>query len=136
MEIHESGPLLILAGIEPLLLIPTILVSEFVSGFSAGFFHAKAGNLSLRRGSVQVRSVVILSLCSLLGVFDGVRRQLDPEHQTGAVRIQEKLFSKPLVRKQSAEGPLHVPLTHRILLCVLCLHGRVRLEPEQGDVLS
>jgi hypothetical protein len=58
--------------------------------------------------------------------LDFMRRQLDPEHQTGAGRIQEKIFPKPLVREQSAEGPLHVPLTHYILLCVLCRHGRVR----------
>jgi len=68
--------------------------------------------------------------------LDFMRRQLDPEHQAGAGRIQEKLFSKPLVREQSTEGPLHVPLTHHILLCVLCRHGRVRREPEQGDAPS
>jgi uncharacterized membrane protein YfcA len=69
-------PLLILAGIDPHLLVPTILVSELLSGFSAGFFHAEAGNISLKRGSVHLRATVILSACSLLGVYAGVELAL------------------------------------------------------------
>lgn len=65
-------PLLLVAGIDPLLLVPTILVSELLSGLSAGFFHAEAGNITLKRGSVHLRAVVILSLCSLAGVYAGV----------------------------------------------------------------
>lgn len=69
-------PLLLLFGIEPLLLVPTILVSELVSGFCAGFFHVEAGNLSLAKGSGHRRAVIILSLCSLLGVYAGVELAL------------------------------------------------------------
>lgn len=69
-------PILLLAGIEPLLLVPTILVSELVSGFSAGFFHAEAGNILLKPGSVHLRAVVVLSLCSLIGVYAGVELAL------------------------------------------------------------
>ncbi len=69
-------PILLLAGIEPLLLVPTILVSELVSGFSAGFFHAEAGNILLKRGSIHLRAAVILSACSLVGVYAGVELAL------------------------------------------------------------
>jgi uncharacterized membrane protein YfcA len=70
-------PILIVAGVEPLLLVPTILVSELVSGFGAAFFHAEVGNISLRRGSTHLRVAVILSLCSLLGVYAGVELALN-----------------------------------------------------------
>jgi hypothetical protein len=56
--------------------------------------------------------------------LDFMWRQLDPECQTGPGRIQEELVPKILVREQSAQGPLHVPLTHHILLFVLYRHGR------------
>ena len=59
-----------------------------------------------------------------------MRRQLDPEGQTGTGRIQEEIVSKALVREQSADGPLHIPLTHHVLLFVLRRHRRVRREPE------
>lgn len=65
-------PLLLLAGYAPLQLVPTILVSELLSGFMATFFHARAGNVRLRGGSIHVRAGVILSFCSVLGVAGGV----------------------------------------------------------------
>lgn len=75
-------PLLLIAGLEPSLLVPTILVSELVSGFSAGFFHAEAGNISLARGSVHLRTALILSLGSLVGVYGGVELALGLPQQT------------------------------------------------------
>lgn len=45
-----------------------------------------------------------------------VRRQLDPEGQTGTRRIQEEVLPKALVREQPAEGPLYISLTHHVLL--------------------
>lgn len=66
-------PLLLFAGFEPLQLVPTILISEVLSGFSSAFFHAEAGNVRLRRGSPHLRAALILSACSLVGVFLGVQ---------------------------------------------------------------
>lgn len=65
-------PLLLLLGFEPLVLVPTILVSELLSGFSAAFFHAEVGNVNLRRGSSHLESAAILSACSLAGAYAGV----------------------------------------------------------------
>ncbi len=65
-------PVLLLAGFEPHQLVPTILVSEFVSGFASFFFHAEAGNVRLERGSPHLRVGVILSLFSVIGVVGGV----------------------------------------------------------------
>lgn len=69
-------PLLLIGGMDPSLLVPTILVSELVSGFSAGFFHVEAGNISLKRGSIHLRTALVLSLGSLVGVYGGVELAL------------------------------------------------------------
>lgn len=66
-------PILLILGFEPLQLVPTILVSEFFSGFGAAFFHSEIGNVRLRRGSPHLRAAVVLSTCSFVGVYAGVQ---------------------------------------------------------------
>ena len=66
-------PILLFMGYEPLDLVPTILVSEFLSGFGASFFHAEAGNVSFSPRSLHLRAALILSACSLVGVVIGVQ---------------------------------------------------------------
>lgn len=66
-------PVLLLMGYAPLELVPTILVSEFLSGFAASFFHAEAGNVRFTPRSLHLRAAVILSACSLVGVAVGVQ---------------------------------------------------------------
>lgn len=65
-------PVLLAMGYAPLELVPTILVSELLSGFSASFFHHGAGNVDLSRGSGHLRSASILAACSVVGVLLGV----------------------------------------------------------------
>jgi hypothetical protein len=65
-------PILLLFGYDPLQLVPTILISEFLSGFGAAFFHSEAGNVRFARGSNHPRAAILLSAFSLLGVFLGV----------------------------------------------------------------
>lgn len=69
-------PVLLLLGFEPLDLVPTILVSEFLSGFAASFFHSEAGNVRFVPGSNHLRAAVILSACSIAGVAIGVNLAL------------------------------------------------------------
>jgi len=64
--------ILLLYGIPPLDLVPAVLVSQFLCGFSAGFFHAEAGNVRLERGGRHLRSVLVLSAFSLVGSVAGV----------------------------------------------------------------
>lgn len=75
-------PILLLFGFDPLVLVPAVLVSELVSGFAAGLFHAEAGNISLAPGSQHRRAVVILSLGSLVGAVGGVELALSVSRQT------------------------------------------------------
>ena len=65
-------PILLLFGYEPLDLVPTILVSEFLSGFTAALFHAEAGNVQLRRGTRHQKAAVLLSAFGLVGTLVGV----------------------------------------------------------------
>jgi uncharacterized membrane protein YfcA len=52
-------PILLLAGYEPLQVVPAILVSELFSGILAGLLHQKAGNLNLFNDAVARRTTVI-----------------------------------------------------------------------------
>lgn len=65
-------PVLLIAGFEPHQLVPTILVSEFLSGFASFFFHAEAGNVKLGRKSRHLHAGFLLSAASVLGVAAGV----------------------------------------------------------------
>lgn len=69
-------PLLLLMGFDPLKFVPTILMSELLSGFAAAFFHAEAGNVQFVRRSAHLRAAFILSAGSLAGVLVGVHLSL------------------------------------------------------------
>ncbi|NQV37305.1 MAG: sulfite exporter TauE/SafE family protein [Candidatus Marinimicrobia bacterium] len=65
-------PILLAFGYSPLQLIPTILLSEFLSGFASSYFHHKAGNVDLTRQSKDFRIALLLALGSVVGVAIGV----------------------------------------------------------------
>ncbi|MBN1256764.1 MAG: sulfite exporter TauE/SafE family protein [Planctomycetes bacterium] len=60
-------PLLMILGFSPLQIVPAILLSEFVSGISAGVLHHKVGNVNLGKGSKERKIIIILALCSAIG---------------------------------------------------------------------
>ncbi len=70
-------PVLLLAGYDPHQLVPTILVSEFLSGFASFFFHAEAGNVTLGKQSPHIRVAGTLALFSVIGVVAGVELALN-----------------------------------------------------------
>ncbi|MGD9578839.1 MAG: TSUP family transporter, partial [Syntrophorhabdus sp.] len=41
-------PVLLLFGFTPLQVVPAILISELITGFMAGFFHHKVGNVNFK----------------------------------------------------------------------------------------
>lgn len=89
-------PILLLLGFDPLQLIPTILVSELLSGFSAAFFHAEVGNMDLKRGSPHLRSATILSVCSLVGAYAGVELAVGISRRALAMAISIVILSAGL----------------------------------------
>ena len=66
------APILLLMGYPPIVVVPTILFSEFVSGLTAGAFHSEFGNISLRRGSRDRKIVAVLAGTGVVGTFFAV----------------------------------------------------------------
>lgn len=60
-------PVLMLMGFAPLAIVPCILLSELITGITAGFAHHKAGNVSFKRGSIHLKIAVVLAICSIAG---------------------------------------------------------------------
>ena len=65
-------PIFLALGYQPLQLVPTILLSELLSGFSSSYFHHDSGNVDFSRNSRDSRTALILALGSVVGVAIGV----------------------------------------------------------------
>ena len=70
-------PVLLAAGYEPLQLIPSVLFSEFLSGFASSYFHHDAGNVDFSRRTKDSRIALLLALGSVVGVAIGVSIAVD-----------------------------------------------------------
>ena len=66
-------PLLLLFGYEPLQIVPAVLMSEFVTGITAAFFHHSLANVNFRRASKDTRVAMVLAACSVVGTVVAVR---------------------------------------------------------------
>lgn len=65
-------PLLLLAGFEPLQIVPCILLSECVTGLAAGLMHHRDGNIDLLRDRRAVGTLILLSALSTIGTVAAV----------------------------------------------------------------
>jgi len=65
-------PVLLLLGYEPLVIVPAILFSEFVSGITAGFLHHKLGNVDLSKGGRSRKITLVLFSCAIVGTIAAV----------------------------------------------------------------
>ncbi|MDD4318867.1 MAG: sulfite exporter TauE/SafE family protein [Candidatus Peribacteraceae bacterium] len=65
-------PTLILFGYDAKLIVPAILVSELLTGFTAAGGHHASGNANLKPGSRGFKVATILSLCSIVGTIAAV----------------------------------------------------------------
>jgi len=71
-------PILLAVGYEPLQIVPTILLSEFLSGLSASIFHHRAGNVDFTSKNSRHRKIaVVLALGSVVGVIVGVNLAIE-----------------------------------------------------------
>lgn len=66
------APILLLMGFEPLQVVPAILLSEFVSGITAGFFHHSLKNVDFRPRSKDAHVVFVLSIFAVVGTVAAV----------------------------------------------------------------
>ena len=65
-------PVLLAFGYHPLMLIPSVLFSEFLSGFASSYFHHDAGNVDFSKRTRDSRIALLLALGSVVGVAIGV----------------------------------------------------------------
>lgn len=62
-------PLLLLAGFEPLQIVPAVLLSELLTGLSAGALHQRDGNVDFLRDRHARRTVILLTSLSGAGAL-------------------------------------------------------------------
>jgi uncharacterized membrane protein YfcA len=65
-------PLLLLAGFQPLQIVPCVLLSELVTGFGAGLQHHRDGNVNLTGDPRARETAILLSVLSLFGAAGAV----------------------------------------------------------------
>jgi uncharacterized membrane protein YfcA len=65
-------PVLLLMGYEPAQIVPSVLLSEFLTGISAGILHHEFGNVDFRPGSRPLKVALVLAACSVLGTLVAV----------------------------------------------------------------
>lgn len=65
-------PLLLLAGFDPMQIIPAVLLSEFVTGLLAAGCHHRDGNVNLIRDTAVRRTAMLLMALSAVGALGAV----------------------------------------------------------------
>lgn len=65
-------PLLLLLGFGTTQTVPSVLLSEFVTGILAGFMHHRVGNVRFVRGSRALQVAAVLAACSVVGTLAAV----------------------------------------------------------------
>jgi uncharacterized membrane protein YfcA len=65
-------PILLLMGYEPAQIVPSVLLSEFLTGISAGILHHEFGNVDFRPGARPFKVALALAACSVLGTLVAV----------------------------------------------------------------
>jgi uncharacterized membrane protein YfcA len=65
-------PLLLLLGFHPLQVVPAVLLSEFVTGLSAAFFHHSVRNVNFNPRSKDTKVAVVLSTFAVIGTVVSV----------------------------------------------------------------
>ena len=65
-------PALLVAGFDPLQIVPCVLLSEFASGLAAAFMHHRDGNVDLLHDRQARSTALMLSLLSVVGALAAV----------------------------------------------------------------
>lgn len=65
-------PILLIAGFEPLAIVPAVLLSELVTGVAAGLLHQRDGNIDLPNDARARRTLALLAALSSIGTLAAV----------------------------------------------------------------
>jgi uncharacterized membrane protein YfcA len=66
------APVLLLFGFTPMQIVPSVLLSEFVSGLLAGFFHHREGNVNLKPTTADIFKIT--NMLSPLGYIESFKK--------------------------------------------------------------
>jgi uncharacterized membrane protein YfcA len=66
------SPVLIIAGMAPLVVVPSILISQAVGGLTASVFHHRFENMEMTRDSKDTRVAMVIILTGLVATVVGV----------------------------------------------------------------
>ena len=64
-------PVLLIIGLEPLQIVPAVLISAIVAGLFASLAHQKVGNVNFRKPRIH-KIVMMLAACSIIGAVAAV----------------------------------------------------------------
>lgn len=108
-------PLLLLAGFEPLQIVPAVLFSEFLTGAAAGILHHRDGNADLLRDRSVRRTAALLSLLSVVGTLGAVAIALRASKELltlmiGGIVLMVGVLILATVRRQLRYRPWHIVL--------------------------
>lgn len=67
-------PILLLLGFDPLEVVPAVLLSEFITGITAGFTHHSIGNVNFKLKTMSIRKII--RSFKRLGVIESLKRGL------------------------------------------------------------
>lgn len=65
-------PILLIMGYNPLQVVPAILLSELITGLSAGFFHHQFKNTNFKVGGKDLKIALVMAGCSIFGTLAAV----------------------------------------------------------------
>ena len=65
-------PVLLLLGYDTGQIVPSVLLSEFLTGILAGILHQGLGNVSFKSGSRPFKVALALAACSVVGTLAAV----------------------------------------------------------------
>lgn len=97
-------PTLILLGYEPSDIVPTVLLSELLSGFTAAFFHHEIRNVDFRLSGRDLKPAALLAGGSVVGATVGVMLALNLPKDTlrqviGCIILLSGFFVVVLARR-------------------------------------
>ncbi len=65
------SPILVVLGFDPLFVVPALLLSQAMGGFTASMFHARLRNASFSKNSKDLRNFLIITACGCVATIIG-----------------------------------------------------------------
>ncbi|MFC1537454.1 sulfite exporter TauE/SafE family protein [Gemmatimonadota bacterium] len=90
-------PILLIIGYEPLDIVPAILLSEFLSGTTAGFLHHRLGNVDFKKGSQSRKIAIVLTSWAVVGTIIAVFLAINLPKQIIKLYIGLMIFAMGLI---------------------------------------